>query len=176
MNKDILRREYKEIRANIKNKAYLDKIIFNKVINLKEYKQAKLILVYASLKDEVDTIKLIKYSLENGKKVAVPRCKGDNIVFYNINSLEELAEGKFGILEPKTSKVVGDLNNSICIVPGLVFDKEKNRVGYGKGFYDRFLENYNGTKIGLTYKECICEKIDSDKYDIKMDKIIDESN
>ena len=172
MNKQILRNEYKKIRKNIGNKEEQDNVIFNKVINLEEYKQSDLILIYVSLKDEVDTIKLIKHSLEIDKKVAVPKCIGDNIVFYYINSLEDLEERYFGILEPKTNEIVNNFNNSICIVPGLAFDKQNNRIGYGRGFYDRFLEKYNGIKIGLTYKECICDKIDEDENDIKMDKVI----
>jgi len=172
MNKQILRNKYKEIRKNIKDKEAQDDIIFNKVINLEEYKQSDLILTYVSLKDEVDTIKLIKHSLEIGKKVAVPKCEGDNIVFYYINSLEDLEEGKFDILEPKANKLVNDFDNSICIIPGLAFDKQNNRIGYGRGFYDRFLQKYKGIKIGLTYKECICDKIDADENDIKMDIII----
>ena len=172
MNKQILRNKYKEIRKNIKNKEELDKIIFNKVINLEEYKQSDLILAYVSLKEEVDTIELIKYSLKNSKKVAVPKCEGNDIIFYYINSLEDLEEGKFRILEPKTNQKVTNLTNSICIVPGVAFDKQNNRIGYGRGFYDRFLENFSGIRIGLTYKECICEKIYVDENDIKMDKVI----
>lgn len=172
MDKQILRNKYKEIRRNISNKEEQDDIIFNKVINLEEYKQSDLILTYVSLKDEVDTLKLIEHSLKIGKKVAVPKCKGDNIVFYNINTLSDLEEGSFKILEPKTNEVINDFSDSICIIPGIAFDNENNRIGYGRGFYDRFLENYNGIKIGLTYKECICEKIDNDINDIKMDKII----
>ena len=160
MNKQILRNKYKEIRKNIKNKEELDKIIFNKVINLEEYKQSDLILA------------LIKYSLKNSKKVAVPKCEGNDIIFYYINSLEDLEEGKFRILEPKTNQKVTNLTNSICIVPGVAFDKQNNRIGYGRGFYDRFLENFSGIRIGLTYKECICEKIYVDENDIKMDKVI----
>lgn len=172
MDKEILRNKYKEIRKNIKDKENSDNIIFNKIINLEEYKEAKLILTYVSLKEEVDTFKLIEYSLKNGKQVAVPKCEGDNIVFYNINALSDVEEGALKILEPRTKEIITDFNNSICIVPGVAFDKENNRIGYGKGFYDRFLQNYDGIKIGPTYKECICEKIDNDSNDIKMDKII----
>ena len=172
MNKQFLRYKYKEIRKNIKNKEELDKSIFNKIVNLEEYKQSDLILTYISLKEEVDTIKLIKYSLEEGKKVAAPKCEGNYIVFYYIRSIEALVEGSFGILEPETNQKVTDFTNSICIVPGVAFDKQNNRIGYGRGFYDRFLKNYTGIKIGLTYKECICDKIDADENDVKLDEII----
>ena len=172
MNKQSLRNKYKEIRKNIKDKEKQDGIIFNRITNLEEYKQNNLILIYVSLKDEVDTIKLIRYSFKQGKKVAVPKCEGEDITFYYINSLKDLGQGKFGILDPKTNEIVNDFANSICIIPGIAFDKQNNRIGYGKGFYDRFLKNYNGIKIGLTYKECICDKIDTDINDIKMDKVI----
>lgn len=174
MNKQILRNKYKQIRKNIKDKEKLDSIIYNKIISSKGYKESKLVLTYVSLKEEVDTIELIKHSLNRGKQVAVPKCEGNDIVFYYINNLYDLEEGKFGILEPKTNELVNDFDNSICIVPGIVFDKENNRIGYGRGFYDRFLENYNGIKIGLTYKECICDKIDADENDVKMDIIVKE--
>ena len=174
MNKKVLREKYLNLRKNInkENKRKYDNDIFNKVINLEEYKESKLVLIYVSLKYEVDTFKLIEHTLNIAKKVAVPKCEGDNIVFYEIKSLKDLEEGSFRILEPKANKPITDFNNSICIIPGVAFDKQNNRIGYGKGFYDRFLKNYKGIKIGLTYRECICDKIDSDINDIKMDKVI----
>ena len=172
MNKQILRNKYLKIRKNINNKKEIDDIIFNKVISLKEYKESNLVLTYVSLKDEVDTFKLIEYSLKIGKKVAVPKCEGDIIKFYLISNLTDLKKGKFNILEPTTNKLVTNFENSICIVPGIAFDKNNNRIGYGRGFYDKFLQNYNGIKIGLVYSECICEEIDIEKTDIKMDKIV----
>lgn len=174
MNKKILRGKYLKIRKNIniKDKEKYANEIFKQIINLQEYKECRLVLTYVSLNDEVDTIKLIEYSLKNGKKVAVPKCEANNINFYYIRTLDELKKGGFGLLEPENKNVVTDFENSICIVPGVCFDKEGNRVGYGKGYYDRFLENYKELKIGITYKKCICEKIDTNKYDIRMDKII----
>ena len=172
MNKQILRNKYLKIRKNTNNKKELDNKIFNKVINLKEYKESNSILTYISLKEEADTLKLIEYSLKIGKKVAVPKCEGDIIKFSLISNLTDLKKGKFNILEPITNNVVTDFKNSICIIPGVAFDKQNNRIGYGKGFYDKFLHNYDGTKVGLAYKECICEKIDIEKTDIKIDKIV----
>ena len=172
MDKKELRKRCLEIRKNIKNKENKDKEIYNKIINLKEYKKSKLVLTYVSLKDEVDTIELIKYSLILGKQVAVPKCEGNIINFYYINSIKELKEGTFKVLEPNNNNLVTNFENSICIVPGVYFDKENNRIGYGKGFYDKFLQNYKGIKIGLNYKECLCDRIDTDKYDVKMNKVI----
>ncbi len=174
MEKDILRKKYLNIRKNIdqEDKKKYDKDIFNKLTKLKEFKNAEKILVYVSLKDEVDTIRIIDYCLKIGKKVSVPKCKGNTIEFYNINSINELKSGSFGIKEPEEKNKTVDFNSSICIVPGIAFDRNNNRLGYGKGFYDRFLEKYRFLKIGLAYKECLCEDIDVNKYDIKMDLII----
>ena len=174
MNKEILRDKYLKIRKEINkvNREKYNNEIFKKIINLKEYKESKLVLIYVSLKDEVDTFRLIKHSLEIRKGVAVPKCVGNNIEFYYIQNLNELEKGKFNILEPKTDRKVIEFNNSICIIPGVAFDKELSRIGYGKGFYDRFLKNYCGIKIGLAYRECICEKIDNDINDVKIDIII----
>ena len=174
MNKKEIREKYliirKSINTNKKQKYNWE--ILSKIINLAEYKQCKLLLSYVSLKYEVNTLNLIKYSLKANKEVAVPKCEGETITFYYLNSLQDLKKGSFEILEPESKNKVTDFENSICVIPGICFDKSGNRIGYGKGYYDRFLKDYNGLKIGLTYKECICDKIDTDKYDIKMDKVV----
>ena len=174
MNKEILRDKYLKIRRNINlvDKAKYDQEIFEKIIKLKEYTNSKLILTYVSLKDEVDTLKLIEYSICNGKKVAVPKCIGSEMKFYLINSISDLKKGCFGILEPINNNEAKDLENSVCIIPGICFDKNENRIGYGGGYYDKFLNSYKGTKVGITYKKCICSKINIDKYDIRVDKVI----
>lgn len=133
MNKENLRKKYLELRKNIclSNKDKYNKEIFNRIIKLEEYLNSNLILTYVSLKDEVDTKGLIEYSLKLGKKVAVPKCIDKEMKFYLINSLFDLREGNYGILEPIGEDIVNDFSNSICIVPGICFDKECNRIGYG---------------------------------------------
>ncbi len=174
MNKKELREKFLKIRKSLNaiDRVKSNKEIIKKLINLSEYKECKLLLSYVSTSEEVDTIKLIETSLQQGKEVAVPRCEGEVISFYYIKSLKELKEGNFRILEPRNNNRVTNFEKSICIVPGICFDKKGDRIGYGKGYYDRFLSNYKGTKIGLTYKECICDNIDIDKYDINVDKVI----
>lgn len=171
-NKEELRKKYLKIRKEIENKEIRDSGIFQRITELPEYKESKLILTYVSLEDEVDTIKLIEYSLQRGKQVAVPKCEGSSINFYYINSIEELKEGCFKVKEPQNSNRVINFDNSICIIPGVSFDKQKNRIGYGKGYYDRFFQKYEGVKIGLTYNECICDKLDVNEYDKKVDQVI----
>ncbi len=174
MDKRILRGRYLKTREIIcyGNKEKYDKEIFKQIIDLPEYKESDLVLTYIPIRDEVDTLKLIEQSFKDGKKVAAPKCEGDIINFYYINSLDELKKGYYGLMEPANNNIVSDFKNSICIVPGVAFDKENYRIGYGKGYYDRFLSTYNGPSIGLTYKECICDKIDIEEHDMKVDKVI----
>ena len=124
-----------------------------------------------SFNNEVDTLNIIKYFLKK-KKIAVPKINSDEMDFYYIESLKDLSQGSFNILEPTTNNKVTNFNNSICIVPGLCFDKENYRLGYAKGYYDKFLSNKNIYTIGLSYKETIIKKLPIDKYDIKLDKVI----
>ena len=133
MNKEVLRKKYFNIRRDIGilNKSKHDKEIFKKTTNLEEYLGSCLVLTYVSLNDEVDTKELIEYSLKIGKKVAVPKCIGKEMKFYLINSLSELKKGYFRILEPTNENIVKDFKNSICIIPGVCFDNEGNRIGYG---------------------------------------------
>lgn len=171
MNKNELRKVYHLKRKNIENKNIKDKNIYNKVIQDEYILKSDLILIYVSNNEEVDTLNIINYFL-SFKKVAVPRIDNNIMNFYIINSLDELKKGYFNILEPITNNKVLSYDNSICITPGICFDKNGYRVGYGKGFYDKFFFKNNIYKIGLCYSECIVENIITDKYDIKVDKVI----
>lgn len=171
MKKEFLRKKYKEKRDNIKNKVTKDNLIYQKVINNKDILSSKTLLIYISINSEVDTIKIINYFL-NTKNIAVPKIIDNNMYFCYITNLNDLTPGKYNIPEPTNENIVTDFDNAICIVPGICYDKENYRVGYGKGYYDRFLSKNKIKTIGLCYKECMIEKIDNDKYDYKIDEVI----
>lgn len=171
MKKEFLRKKYKEKRDNIKNKVTKDNLIYQKVINNKDILSSKTLLIYISINSEVDTIKIINYFL-NTKNIAVPKIIDNDMFFCYITNLNDLTSGKYNIPEPTNENIVTDFDNSICIVPGICYDKENYRVGYGKGYYDRFLSKNKIKTIGLCYKECMIEKIDNDKYDYKIDEVI----
>jgi 5-formyltetrahydrofolate cyclo-ligase len=173
MKKEFLRKKYKEKRDNIKNKVTKDNLIYQKVINNKDILSSKTLLIYISINSEVDTIKIINYFL-NTKNIAVPKIIDNNMYFCYVTNLNELTSGKYNIPEPTNENIVTDFDNAICIVPGICYDKENYRVGYGKGYYDRFLSKNKIKTIGLCYKECMIEKIDNDKYDYKIDEVITE--
>lgn len=172
MKKD-LRKKYLNIRKNILEKDKKDEAIFRKVIEEAVVKEAKTILIYVSLDDEVDTKKLIAYFLTEGFKVAVPRVDGKMMRFYYIESFNDLENGYKNILEPTRNCIlVLDFDKSICITPGICFNKKGYRIGYGAGYYDRFLADKSIMSIGLCYKECLIEENFNDKFDVPVNKII----
>ena len=169
--KEELRQKYLLIRKNIKNKDTKDKAIYNKVINNSKIKSSNLILIYVSKKEEVDTINIINYFLKS-KQIAVPKIENNIMNFYYIKSLNDLKKGSFNVLEPNTKDKVTDFNNCISITPGICFSKDNYRIGYGKGYYDKFYEDNNIYSIGLCYKECLLNSIPKDKGDIPVNEII----
>lgn len=177
MNKIELRKKYLLIRKSIINKEEKSDIIFNKLISSDEYKKSHVIALYYSLKSEVNTLKLIEYSLKKNKIVLLPKVIEDYMIFYKIESLNSLNKSNFGIMEP-CSGIIFDKNNiDLIVVPGVCFDIYLNRIGFGKGYYDKYLTNYNGISIGICFQEQIDdEKITSDKTDIKLKKIITDKN
>lgn len=171
--KNELRKKYLKIREVITEKNYKDEIIYNKIINNQKVKDSKLILIYVSTNYEVDTLKLINYFLKT-KIVAVPKIINNIMYFCYINSINDLEKGYFNILEPTNNNIVTDFSNSVSITPGICFSKDGDRIGYGKGFYDRFYKKNNVYSIGICYKECLVDKIKIDIYDQKIDEVISD--
>lgn len=168
MNKKETRIALKETRNNIHDKNKKDHDIF---LNLQKYLK-KNVLIYYSTKSEIDTKEIIQYILNNNHEVYLPKCINSTLEFYPIKSINDVTKGKYNIMEPINNNKLENFDNTICIIPGLGFDKNKNRIGYGGGYYDHFLENYPGLKIGLTYEETLLNNIPTEKTDIKMDIII----
>ncbi len=161
------------LRKDISGKKEKDSIIFDRVISNDKVILADTILIYVSLKDEVDTRRLINYFLEFDKKVAVCKVLGKEMKFYYISSFDDLALGYKNILEPKKYCVeVSDFSSSISITPGICFNRAGYRIGYGSGYYDRFYNEVSLYKIGLCYKEFLIDDEFNDVYDVAVDEII----
>ncbi len=174
VSKKSLRNYALSLRKEIINKKDLETKVINNVLNNKKVLEANNILIYVSLDMEVDTKVLINKLWNLNKNIYVPKVEGSIINFYKIDSFNDLVIGSFGVLEPITNIIYKDDNNSCCIIPGLFFDKNNNRLGYGGGYYDRFLENKNIYKIGICFSTFIVDNLITDKYDIKMDEVITE--
>ncbi len=156
------------------------KLIQSNLFSLPEYKNSSFVMFYISTEREVSTPDAIKTALAANKKVAVPLIlKSQNIMVpCEINNLKDLEPGPFGILQPVKEKIKSipiKLINLI-IVPGIAFDKSGNRVGRGKGFYDRFLKSVpaNIPKIAFAFSCQIVEEVPITRNDIAVDKIITE--
>ncbi len=173
------RKHYKIIRKSItkEEKRCFDRRIFTFFINSVLYKKADKLLIYVSVNGEVDTLDIISRALSDGKKVAVPYCSGKEMKFLVINSPDDLSEGEFGIptADPERCEFVSDFNNTLCIVPGLSFDVKGNRLGYGGGFYDRFLCAHPVDTVGLCYERCLSESVPTEKFDIKINYVLTEN-
>lgn len=142
---------------------------------LKEYQDAEWIYLYLSYRSELDTISLLPDFRKDNKKIAVPRVYGEKMEFHEITGLNQCEIGSYGIREPLKScpKVT---RAGVMLLPGLGFDKAGRRMGYGGGYYDRYLgEHPDIIKIGLAFDEQIVSEIPTDSHDILMDYILTPS-
>ena len=165
-----LRSKHKKLRDRMgaPKKADCDFKITERFLALPEYKADGVLLAFVSKDIEVDTSRIIAEAFADGKTVAVPRCdkESNTIGCYVIKSLDDLEKGFYGLLEPKPyCERVEDYSSALCMVPGLVFDREGYRLGFGKGYYDRFLIDFGGVTVGVCYSLCIEPKLPRGFYD-----------
>ena len=158
----------------------MDRELFNNLINFDLYKKAKNIFIYLSFGSEIDTRPIIDIALEDGKEVYIPKVYKSNkdMKAIRLNSYDNLEENSMGILEPKDdSSFIAKENIDLIIVPGAVFDIHGNRIGYGGGYYDRFLADIKDkrNKVVLAYDLQVVDFIEVEEHDIKMDYIITNS-
>lgn len=179
LSKQELRKSLKFARSRIVKKSDKDSAIIKTLIDSSLYKESKQILLYMALDDEVNIDSLVDLARINGKSVAVPFCTNSDghMEFYYINTLNDLKVGNFGVREPKIDicKKMTDYSNSIIIVPAIAFDTKGYRLGYGKGYYDRFLTKYPLISIGLCYNSLVVDELPTDEYDKSVDYIITDT-
>lgn len=180
--------EKKEVRAGIikklngitaedreiKSKQIIEKLIFSN-----ECKNANIIATTMPMEHEIDTKLLIQACWNLHKEVVVPKCnhKTREMQFYKITSFSQLEKGYFGILEPKEficEKIHKD-EIDLIVVPGVAFTAKGNRLGYGGGYYDRYLEHYNGNLVALAYDIQIVDELPFEAHDQNMPIIITET-
>ncbi|MFQ9873345.1 MAG: 5-formyltetrahydrofolate cyclo-ligase [Oscillospiraceae bacterium] len=173
-----LRAHYKELRRGFapQDKLQRDRRIAARVRRLYQYRNAGTVLCYMSTPIEVDTLEFIERAWADGKRVAVPRCIENTRLmdFYYIRCMQDVAPRTFGVLEPipERCEKVEDFSGSICLVPGLAFDRQGYRLGYGKGYYDRFLDRYPCPKIGIIYGECVQNRLIHGRFDVPVDLLV----
>ncbi len=146
---------------------------------LKFFETAKQVLSYLPVDKEVSTLNIIEALLENQKTVLAPSIDETNdMTWRRILSLNDLRIGKFGIPEPAPENQI-ELNDTFAaapiLVPGVAFDRAGNRLGFGAGYFDRFLASHSGTKIGLAYEFQIMDRLPQEAHDVQMDWIVTEN-
>lgn len=175
-----LRAKYRRIRQSMppQLKSSLDSRLTEQILQLDEYKSCQTLFAFVSGEIECDTSVVIDDALKNGKRVAVPKCGevSGEMDFYYINSRSDLSRGKFGILEPVPEKceMAEDYSSGLCLVPGLCFDYQGYRIGFGKGYYDRFLQSFGGTTAGICYYKCTQNTLPKGVYDRPVDILVTE--
>lgn len=148
--------------------------IIHNLLALDEFKNASQFFCYVSLPFEISTYGIIEYCLLNGKKLAVPICIGKKMEFRYIDDLSDLEPGSFSVMEPKAyCKTAYSDEKTVCITPALCYNEKKYRIGYGKGYYDRFFSENRCIKIGLCCEEFICD-FKQDINDIAADLVVTE--
>lgn len=137
------------------------------------YRQAKTIYGYLPYNQEVRTVPILEQALADGKRVAVPKVCGDEMKFIYMTDLTQVEEGYAGIPEPIADGPVGDDPTALVLMPGMAFTKEGHRMGYGGGFYDKFLaEEPNHPTIALCYDFQIFESLPTEEFDVPVDCVL----
>lgn len=184
-DKSALRAGYLAARQQIpvSHKARMDRTIDQTLFDFPLFEQAPLVLSYISYGNEVDTRAIIKRVLESGRRVGVPKVDSQtrDMAFYEIESLDQVSPGFKGILEPNPDECrplsMDDFFGSVCLVPGLVFDAQGHRIGYGGGCYDRFLWHYPGDKIALARAMQIgSNPLPVEAFDVPVDFIVTQGS
>lgn len=155
------------------------RIICKRLLESAAYEKAQKILVYSAIKSEVDLHDLCEQALREKKELYFPKVTGETMEFYRICDFGQLKEGSFSVLEPDTGHhaltVFSGEAGTWILVPGVAFDKHGMRMGYGGGFYDRYLKKHPGLhKTGIAFEEQIVLQIPAEAFDRPMDDVITE--
>ena len=185
VSKQNIRSRYLGLRNSLSVQERMQKSrkIWERLKSVPVYQKAQAVLVYMDYRSEVMTTGLVEELLEDPlKKVFAPKVEGMRISFYEISSLDELEDGYQGIREPKKSperkftKEMPEQMDTVILIPGAVFDRQRGRMGYGKGFYDRFLSEYPKVYgIALGFACQIAKTIPMEQHDKRPDLIVTEN-
>ncbi|KWW20354.1 hypothetical protein AS888_18470 [Peribacillus simplex] len=175
-NKKRLRQEVKSLLMGLTDGEHEEgsNRIAENLFSLEEWKKAKTIGITISIHPEVPTERIIEQAWSEGKEVAVPKC--ETLQFKKISSFKELESVYHGLLEPvaETAKVTKS-EMDVVIVPGLAFTKEGFRLGFGGGYYDRYLPGFKGTTMALAYEIQLVDELPIEMHDMAVDKLITPS-
>lgn len=175
MDKMALRRQIREKKramtpAEIEEKSRRLGELF---LRSEAYRQAQTIYGYLPYNQEVRTVPMLEQALADGKRVAVPKCYADEMRFIYLTDLTQVEKGYAGIPEPIADAPVAQDETALVLMPGLAFDRQGHRIGYGGGFYDKFLEKEpNHPTVALCYDFQVLEYLETEDFDIPVGTVI----
>ena len=180
--KNKIRKQFVEKRRKMQPiiKRLSDEKICSLFMALVSYRYSEILLMYYPTAREIDVLPIAQHALNSGKRIAFPCCdtKNHTMVFRFITSLDQLTvAGTFGIPEPAVDCPVyrwEEGGHSVCLIPGIVYDEKGYRLGYGKGYYDRYLPSFKGTKIGFVYSDFVIGSVPRGRYDLAVDVLVTE--
>lgn len=167
----------KRLCDDVERKNALDLEIQTRLLISPQYRDADTILLYMARPSEIATSLILHAAFANHKTVALPvSLDQGKMIFRRIQSLADVQPGRFGILEPneKCEEIIPD-EHILCVCPALACDMRGYRLGFGGGYYDRYLAGFPGVKAALCYADSMIPKIQEDEFDIKMDVIHTDS-
>lgn len=175
MDKKLLRKEIREKKKAL-SPAYIEETshrLAELFFDTSHYQNSKTVYGYLSYNQEVRTLPILEQALRDGKKVAVPKVYGDTMRFIYLDDLSAVAPGCMSIPEPIADEPVAEDPTALVLMPGVAFDRNGNRMGYGGGFYDRFLaQEPEHPTVALCYAFQMVDKIPTDDYDIPVDLVL----
>lgn len=178
MEKKRLRQWVKERQKELQpqEKKEGDAAICKRVLELKEYQEAKVVFCFIGTADEIDTKMILARAWNDGKKVAVPKCRGKGLMdAYQVNSFSEVAEGAYGILEPKEGcGMVLPEEIDFAVLPCVACDREGFRLGHGGGYYDRYLEGAKFRTAVVCREKLLLDKTPIERFDSQADWVVTE--
>lgn len=174
MNKQELRSDIRKKKRAMTEEEILSKseALGKMLFESKCYKDAKVIYGYLPYNQEVRTVPMLEQALRDGKRVAVPKVYGDEMRFIYLDDLTQVAGGYAGIPEPIADGPVACEKEALVLMPGLAFDPQGHRIGYGGGFYDKFLASEpEHPTVALCYDFQVLPKLDTEEFDIPVDVV-----
>lgn len=171
MNKTEARKLGQQARRDLSPKTREEKSVKIFELLMPELQKAERIACYISIREEVETKKIIEYCWKNDKEIYVPKTVAKTLEFYRIDSWNDVREGSFHVLEPITDTKINVEQIDLMLVPLSAFDANNQRCGYGRGYYDSILNNCQKT-IGLGYMEQQVDQIETDTWDVALDVIV----
>ncbi len=175
--KKILRKQVLDARDRLTadERAAKSREIGKQLFALPEFSAARVIMLFASFRSEVDTVPMIRQALLSGKRVILPKVTGKVLELFEIADYDlDVVSGVWGIPEPRTGRPGRVEDVDLMVVPGVAFDERGNRIGYGAGYYDKLLPSFRGSTVALAFEAQIVTNVPVDPHDVPVGKIVTE--